>query len=194
MRTIRAQDASAVYPHPRAQLARLERLGFLHKIAMGYYVVVPQEFVGIEWRPALEAAAAGIATAAIGPRTAILMGVSAARMHNVLPRALGIAIVATPDDRRDIQLRDRDGVVHFVKRKTDLLDAELMTTELGACLVTTPEQTVLDLARRPKLGHAHDDAHAAINALLLRCDDPTLERLARQQRLGAALTRARAFT
>jgi hypothetical protein len=112
-------------------------------------------------------------------------------MHNVIPRALGIAIVAIPDDRRDITLRDRDGVVHFVQRHTDLLDAELMTTDLGQCLVTTAEQTVLDLAHRPDLGHAPNEAHAAIDALLPRCDDRALERLAGEQRFRAALTRIR---
>ena len=120
-----------------------------------------------------------------------LMGVSAARLHNVVPRALGIAIVAVAGDRRDIVLRDRDGLVHFVQRDTDVLDAELMTTNLGQCLVTTAEQTVLDLAHRPNLGHVVEEAHAAIVALLPRCSEETLERLAGQQRLRAALTRVR---
>jgi predicted transcriptional regulator of viral defense system len=191
MRTIRTRDAGAIYAHPRAQTARLERLGLLHKVAVGYYAVVPQDRVGTDWRPTIEAAAAGIATAAVGAGRAILMGISAARMHNVVPRALGIAIVAVPDDRRDVTLRDRNGIVHFVQRDTDTLDAELMVTDLGPCLVTTPEQTVLDLAHRPALGHAEADAQAAIAALLPRCDDQILERLAGQQRLRAALTRIR---
>jgi hypothetical protein len=160
-------------------------------VAVGYYVVVPQARIGTDWRPTIEATAAGIATAAVGAGRAVLMGVSAARLHNVIPRALGIAIVATPDDRRNVTLRDRDGLIHFVQRDTDLLDAELMTTDLGQCLVTTPEQTVLDLAHRPTLGHVADDAHTAIAALLPRCDQETLERLAREQRLRAALTRIR---
>src|SRR5450756_1762068 len=120
----------------RRRSDRLERLGLLHKVAVGYYVVVPQERIGTDWRPTIEATAAGVATAALGAGRAVLMGVSAARVHNVLPRALGIAIVAVPGDRRDIVLRDRDGLVHFVERDTDVLDAELMTTDLGQCLVT----------------------------------------------------------
>ncbi|HXC77720.1 MAG TPA: type IV toxin-antitoxin system AbiEi family antitoxin [Candidatus Acidoferrum sp.] len=191
MRTLRTSDASVVYAHPGTQMARLERLGLLHRVAVGYYVVVPQERIGTNWRPSIEATAAGVATAAVGAGRAVLMGVSAARMHNVIPRALGIAIVAVPDDRRDLTLRDRDGVIHFVQRDTDLLDAELMTSDLGQCLVTTPEQTVLDLAHRPNLGHAADQAHTAIAALLPRCDEDTLERLASEQRLRAALTRIR---
>jgi predicted transcriptional regulator of viral defense system len=172
-------------------MARLERLGLLHRVAVGYYVVVPQERIGTDWRPSIEATAAGIATAAVGAGRAVLMGVSAARMHNVIPRALGIAIVAVPDDRRDLTLRDRDGMIHFVRRDTDHIDAELMTTDLGQCLITTPEQTVLDLAHRPNLGHAADQAHTAIAALLPRCNEETLERLVREQRLRAALTRIR---
>ncbi len=191
MRTLRTADASAVYAHPGTQMARLERLGLLHRAAVGYYVVVPQERIGTDWRPSIEATAAGVATAAVGAGRAVLMGVSAARLHNVIPRALGIAIVAVPDDRRDLTLRDRDGMIHFVQRNIDLLDAELMTSDLGQCLVTTPEQTVLDLAHRPNLGHVAGDLHAAISALLPRCDEDTLERLAGEQRLRAALTRIR---
>lgn len=191
MRTVRTSAASAVYAHPGTQMARLERLGLLHRVAVGYYVVVPQERIGTDWRPSIEATAAGIATAAVGAGRAVLMGVSAARMHNVIPRALGIAIVAVPDDRRDLTLRDRDGMIHFVRRDTDHIDAELMTTDLGQCLITTPEQTVLDLAHRPNLGHAADQAHTAIAALLPRCNEETLERLVREQRLRAALTRIR---
>ena len=151
MRTVRTADGSRVYTHPGTQMVRLQRLGLLHKVAVGYYVVVPQEHVGTDWRPSIEATAAGVATAALRAGRPVLMGVSAARLHNVVPRALGMAIVAVPDDRRDIVLRDRDGLVHFVERNTDVLDAELMTTDLGQCLVTTPEQTVLDLAHRPNL-------------------------------------------
>ena len=191
MRTIRTRDAGSVYAHPRPQMARLERLGLLHRVAVGYYVVVPQDRIGTDWRPTIEATAAGIATAAVGAGHAVLMGLTAARMHNVVPRALGIAIVAVSDDRRDVALKDRDGVIHFVQRDTLTLDAELMTTDLGQCLVTTPEQTVLDLAHRPRLGHAEPEVIAAIAALLPRCDDRTLERLADRQRLRAALTRVR---
>jgi len=191
MRTVRTADAGAVYAHPGTQMVRLERLGLLHKVAVGYYVVVPQEHVGTGWRPTIEAAAAGVGTAAVGAGRAVLMGVSAARLHHVVPRVLGMAIVAVPDDRRDVVLRDRDGLVHFVQRNTDVMEAELMTTDLGPCLVTTAEQTVLDLAHRPNLGYVSAEARAAIAALLPLCDEGTLERIAGEQRLRAALTRVR---
>jgi hypothetical protein len=118
LRASRYPDGSPQKPRSTAQ------------VAVGYYVVVPQDRIGTDWRPSIEAAA-GIATAAVGAGNAALMGLSAARIHNAVPRALGIAIVAGPGDRRDITLRDRDGVVHFVQRDTDTLDAELITTDLG---------------------------------------------------------------
>jgi len=121
-------------------MARLESKGLLHKVAVGYYVVVPQDRVGTDWRPTIEAAAAGIATAAVGAERAVLMGLSAARLHHAIPRALSIGILAVPDDRRDLSLRDRDGTIHFVKRNTATLDAELMSTDLGPCLVTGPSK------------------------------------------------------
>jgi hypothetical protein len=113
-------------------------------------------------------------------------------MHRAIPRALAVALVAVPERRHPVQLRDRgDATVQFVQRDTTLLDAERLTTDLGGCLVTTVEQTVLDLARRPTLGHAEPDALAAIKTLMGRCDPERLAQLANEQRLGAALTRAR---
>jgi hypothetical protein len=69
-----------------------------------------------------------------------------------------------------------------------------MPTELGRVLVTTPEQTLLDLAHRPTLGRAEDQVDEAIRALLARAESDTLERIAATQRLRAALTRARERT
>lgn len=61
----------------------------LHKVAIGYYVVIPQDRIGTDWRPTVEAAA-------IGVDEIVLMGITAAPMHNVVPRALAVAIVAVP--------------------------------------------------------------------------------------------------
>jgi len=125
-----------------------------------------------------------------GLDNAVLMGVSAARLHGALPRALAVAVVAVPMQRAKVRLRDRDGSVVFVKRNVDRLDAERLPTELGPALVTTVEQTVLDLAHRPLLGGAGDDVPAAIRALLPRCDRHRLDELAVEQRLRAARDRA----
>jgi len=193
MRTFRAADAEIAYAHPAPQLRRLERLGTLHRLAHGYYTVVPQDQIRMDWMPALEAAAAGIAAARFRPARAPLMDVSAARMHGALPRALGTAIVAAPAQHEPIVLLDRPASVRFVKRDTTKLDVETVTTELGRALVTSIEQTVLDLARKPSLNVAEDQVPEAVRALLPRCDPEVLDDLAGRQRLRSALERARAL-
>lgn len=191
LRTLRPQDAKSIYAQPRGEMRRLEQRGVLHRLAHGYYVVVPQDQTGTRWMPTLETAAAGIATADFGPANSILMGVSAARLHGAIPRALGTAVVAVPAQRNAITLADRTATVQFVKRDTDRLDAERMNTELGPTLVTTPEQTVLDLARRPELGDAKDEVRDAVRTLIARADVDLLEELATAQRARATLRRAR---
>jgi hypothetical protein len=191
MRTFRAADAAVVYAHPAPQLRRLEQLGVLHRLAHGYYTVVPQDQIGTNWMPTLEAAAAGIAAARFHPDRAPLMGVSAARLHGALPRALAVAIVAAPAQHDPITLLDRPASVRFVKRDMTRVDVETVPTELGRALVTSIEQTVLDLARRPALNVAEDQIPDALRALLPRCEPEVLEELARRQRLRSALARAR---
>jgi hypothetical protein len=191
MRTFRAADAVVAYAYPAPQLRRLEHLGVLHRLAHGYYTVVPQDQIGTNWMPTLEAAAAGIAAARFHPDRAPLMGVSAARLYGALPRALAIAIVAAPVQHEPITLLDRQATVRFVKRDTARIDVETVTTELGRALVTSIEQTVLDLARRPPLNLAEDQIPDALRALLPRCEPEILDELARRQRLRSALARAR---
>jgi predicted transcriptional regulator of viral defense system len=193
MKTLRPRDAGDVYAHPRAEFARLTERGLLHRVADGYYVVVPQDMVGRTWTPALEAAAAGIATAIYGPDDVIVMGPSAARLHAAIPRALATATIAVPSQHREIALTDRPAVVTFIKRDTTRLDAERIDTPLGPTLVTTPEQTVLDLAHRPELGGVAVDIQAAVAALYPRCDQQRITALAQDQRLTASLRRAGAW-
>ena len=190
LRTIRARDAASTYAYPGPELARLADRGLLQRVANGYYIVVPQDMVGREWVPSPEAAAAGIASAIYGATHAVLMGISAARVRGVIPRALATAVVAVPGQHRPIRLKDSQSVVHFVKRDTDRLDAERIETRLGPALVTTPEQTVLDLAHRPELGDASDEVPAAVATLYQRSDHQRLKALAAEQRRTASLRRA----
>ncbi|OMC40023.1 hypothetical protein A5740_26035 [Mycobacterium sp. GA-1841] len=190
LKTIRPRHAAAVYQHPRAQLARLERNGVLHRLADGYYVVKPPEMAGRQWMPSLESASAGVAAAIFGFDNIAVMGVSAARLHGAIPRALATAIVAVPRQHRPIALSDRPATVRFVKRDITALDVERIESELGPVLVTTPEQTILDLAHRPSLGDNETDAPAAIAALYARSDRQRLGRLAVEQRRVASLRRA----
>ena len=187
---LRPIDAAAVYAHPRPQVARLAERGLVHQLAPGYYAVVPREFVGTQFRPTVEAAGYGVAAAAFGADRVALMGLSAARLHDALPRALAVAIVAVPTQRRMLRLADRAADVVFVRRDTDRLDVERMSTDLGSALVTGVEQTVLDLAHRPGLGGAAAEAERAAVALLPRCDLDLLVSLAAGQRLEAARRRA----
>ncbi|MGS2806149.1 type IV toxin-antitoxin system AbiEi family antitoxin domain-containing protein [Nocardia sp. MW-W600-9] len=187
LRTLRPQDLADIYAQPRPEIARLVDRGVLHRVAHGYYVIVPPDHIGGTWLPGLEAAAAGIASSIYGPSRAILMGVSAARMLGALPRALATAVVAVPRQHRPIALTDRAAQVRFVRRDTDALDAERAETPLGPVLVTTPEQTVLDLARRPELGNAEREVLPAIKTLYRRSDPARLEQLAREQHRIATL-------
>lgn len=66
--------------------------------------------------------------------------------------------------------------------------AGLMTTDLGPALVTTREQTVLDLAKRDP-GCADLDTQQAIAALLPTVDRDVLTRFAADQRMGATRRR-----
>lgn len=187
-RVLRPGDAAGVYAHPRSEFARLERSGVLHRVAAGYYAVVPDHLVGRHWLPELEAVALGVAVSGVGVDGAALMGLSAARVHGALPRAVAVAVVAVARHRRpNLALVDRDAEVLFVRRNVGRLDVQRQRTELAEGWVTTVEQTVLDLAARPGLGGAPEEAGAAARALLARADLGLLEDLAREQRRGAAL-------
>lgn len=188
---LRPIDAADVYALPRQEFKRLTDRGVLHRLATGYYAVVPAHSHDRAWQPTLEAAAYGIAAADYGPGGAVLMGLSAARLHGAIPRALAIAVVAVERNRPALSLVDRDARVRFARRDTGRLQAERMNTDMGTALVTTVEQTLLDLAHRPDLGDVPAEAYDAVRALWSRADTEELERIAAEQRLRAALRRAR---
>jgi predicted transcriptional regulator of viral defense system len=190
LRTLRPRDVT-VYAHPRPQMARLEDKGLLHRLADGFYAVVPQDRVGSNWMPTLEGAAAGIAAAEFGNGQYALMGMTAARVHHIVPRAIAFAAVAAPRRRETLKLTDRTANIHFLVRDIDAMQVEMLQTDMGGCLVTTPEQTVLDLAHLPRLGEMEAEVEAAIRALLPRCDPETLDQIAKDQRLGRARARVR---
>ncbi len=190
LRTVRARDVTT-YAQSHKELARLEARGLLHRIGGGFYTVVPQDRVGSSWMPTLEGAAAGIGAAEFGPGRYALMSLTAARLHRAIPRAISTAVVAAPRTRRTLQMVDRRAAVRFRARDIAALAAEMMETDLGGCLVTTPEQTVLDLAYRPNVGDLEDEATAAIRALLPRCDRDLMAEIAASQRLGRAFDRVR---
>lgn len=125
------------------------------------------------------------ATAIYGDRVPILMGLGAARHHHVIPRAIGVTLVALPVQHRPVNMLG--GRVVLVKRDVDGLEARTESGELGDMLVTTPEQTLVDLVARPGLGGLEDEAQAAAEALLPRVSrDRVRELAARQRKLAPA--------
>jgi predicted transcriptional regulator of viral defense system len=138
----------------------------------------------------VEAFALALAVADYGPEAVTLMGVSAARHHGAVPRAVAVAVVAVPRQRPP--LLTPFGEIVFAQRDTDRLATELTTTPLVTGPVTTVEQTLLDLADRPGLGGLRPrEVGEAITALALRSDWAEVLDLARRQRLHAAYVRGR---
>lgn len=186
-RTFRPADLSSHISNPSVQVARWVDQGRVHRLAPGYAMAIPDDR-DPSWRPSLETAAAAIGSAVFGVRDIALMGLSAARVHQALPRAVSTAVVAAPRQHRTVRLLDA-AEVRFVMRDVDALDVRLERLELGSVLVTTPAQTVIDLAARPSLGGAPYEAHEAALILLGQCDEAVLWSLARAQRARAPLER-----
>ena len=186
-RVLRPADTSLVYAHPRPEIKRLTDNGVITRVANGYYVLNPQNRLGDhQWRPPIEALALGIGQADYGRETVALMGVSAARHHGAVPRAMATAVVAIPKQRP--RLVTTVGNVVFVKRDAAKLDLERITTDLTTGWVTTIEQTMLDLAARPSLGgQPATEVREAIRALGPRADLDLLAELAGAQHRPAAL-------
>lgn len=188
--TARTADMSGLYSNPRAAIRRLSAARKVHRLARGYYCAVPLGVDKFAWKPTIEAAAGGIATSIYGERVPVVMGVTAARIHHAIPRALAIGEVAVPRQHRRIELTDRKGQIRFVKRNVVLLDAILMPTELGQVLVTTVEQTALDLARGDT---GRQDNVDTIRALIAMGSSQKMAKIAQRQRLVSALKRAEAL-
>jgi hypothetical protein len=107
--------------------------------------------------------------------------------------ALAVAVVAVPKQRPALTMSDREATIVLVRRDTARLDAERVTTDLGTALVTTVEQTLLDLAHRPDFGNFGGEAGEAVRAWWPRADQATLQTIAENQRLRTALVGARGW-
>lgn len=180
-----SDDSMPVQP----AFAQLVRQGLLHRIAAGYYALVPGGKIGQSWQPGLEAAAWGIAAADDGPRSVSLMGLSAAKAHGAIDFSPDVGVIATTRNRPPVRLTDRQATVSFVRRDPARLRIKRHTTELGQGWITTVEQTMLDLAAYPQLGGRPDDARAAVGGLIDKADPHVLASLATAQRRQGALDR-----
>lgn len=190
-KVVRPRDAADVYAHPRGEFERLLEQAVLRRISTGYYALAPMERLGDpRWRPELAAAALGVAQADYGRDAVALMGITAARRHGALPRAIGTAVVAVPKQRP--RLHTDLGEIVFVKRDVQRLDLARVETELTTGWMTTPEQTALDIAARPRLGGIDEaDAWQILRALARKIDWPLTEELARDQHRPGAFARVK---
>lgn len=191
LRVIRPRDAADLYRNPPLEFARLARAGLLLRVARGYYAIPPMEALGtVSWRPAAESVALGIAMVDYGKDRVALAGISAARVLDAVPRALAVGVVAAPTERHTINTLS--GPLSFWKRDTSDLATQRARTELATGWVTTPEQTILDMAYRPKLaGISPATTSEAMWALATRVDWEMVFDLSVRQRRRAAYTRAR---
>lgn len=139
---VRAADLDG-YANAHEVLADAAAAGRLHRVARGIYLPVPPR-EGTDWQPTVEASAAAVGVATMRTETP-LIGMSAARMHGALPRAVARAWVAAPRTHRPIAMSSGASVSFVVRRSP--LDVQRVPSELGPVLVTTVEQTILDLMR-----------------------------------------------
>lgn len=188
---LRPRDAADIYAHPRPEMARLVKNGAARRLATGYYLLVPSRHLGDDtWRPDLHAVGLGIGQTDYGQEGAALMGIGAARQFGAVPREIAVTFIAVPKQRPP--MTTEFGRIIFVRRDVTGLDLERIETEVTPGWVTTPEQTLLDLAARPTLGGLPAEAITeALRALWLRADANLLTELAAGQRKTAALRRAR---
>ena len=193
-RVIRPRDAAEIYARPRQEFRRLADRGLLWPAAHGYYVIVPPHAAGDHrWRPSIEPLALGIAVADYGSQATVLDALSAARRLGAIPRALGIATVTVPKQRRT--LATPVGTIVFHKRDVDTLETQRITTDLADGYVTTPEQTVLDLAAAAEVDRVGSDVVSeALESLAAQVDWARVEELARRQHRPGDYARARWVT
>lgn len=183
------RSASSVYAQPAAELARLARRGAAIKLARGFYAAVPVGKSADSWLPSLEATAAGIASAIYGVGNGAIWGLSAARVHGALPRALSVGYAMGPTQHGTVELIDRPGRVEFRCRDTQRLELEFFDTDLGPGLVTSIAQTILDLSSS-EFAAFDDPRSEAVRNLMAMVEPRELEVLSERVRGKAALARA----
>lgn len=190
LRTMRYADLAPQGTNVWRQLDRLVAGGAITRLVKGIYTAPPEGEDGRQWKPTLEIAGLAVATARVGNRNAVLMGLGAARFYAAIPRAIGVTTVAIPaaaPTRPPVEL-DHGGKLLMIPRDLDKLDTNLVNTELGEGLVTSEAQTMYDLMMRPKQGGMPDEAATAAQNLRAQTSPSRLEAVLRDfSRSNAAL-------
>ncbi len=177
MRTVRPVMLREVYANPEKELVRLQANGLVVRIAHGTYVAKPDTVAPDEtWKPPFEEAAMAYATAAYGDRVPVLVGLGAARHWHAVPRAIGVTVIAVPEQHRPVTLRTGGRIV-FTVRRAGNVDAVPAQVGLGTMLVARVEQTLVDLVLHPGLGGMPHEAEAAARVLAVRTDDLRFDRV-----------------
>jgi hypothetical protein len=101
---LRPIDAASVYARPRQEFLRLTERGCSIDSQPATTPSCRPIHNDRIWQPTLEAAAYGIAATDHGVAGAVLMGLSAARLHGAIPRALAVAVVAIDRNRPTVSL------------------------------------------------------------------------------------------
>jgi AbiEi antitoxin C-terminal domain len=180
-RVLRPRDLADLWTLPHKELVRLSEKGICEQIAHGYWLLRPLEAWGDDdWRPSLEALAASLAIADFGKDNVALIKLSAAQLLGAVPRARAAADVAVPIRRHPMQTIY--GPITFAKREVDQLDVQAVQTELGKFWITTPEQTIVDLARDVHSSARGSEAWTAVTTLRREADWDLVTELAGRQR------------
>lgn len=178
LRTVRPLMLRSLYANPEKELVRLNKAGLVTKIAPGAYTAKADNIpADVPWRPAFEHAAMAYATTQYGNRVPVLYGIGAARFHLAIPRAIAVTVIAVPQQHRPVTLTDGGNVI-FTTTDVDQLEAHFEQTTIGGFLVTTPEQTMIDLLARPDLGGMPNQALAAAAVLACSVDPDRVHQLA----------------
>ena len=189
LRTVRWEDVAVRVPNAARTLARLADKGALTRIARGVYVAPPDGADGRTWKPSPEAAALALGTARFGQRKVVLAGIGAARHWGAIPRALGETTLAVAARGRHPITLDTGSTVRFLHRDIGRLDATLEPTALGDALVTTPAQTLYDLAGGSPGTSQRSEAAEAVRNLIPRVTPTDVADIARRaERVPAAVT------
>ena len=101
----------------------------------------------------------------------------------------GWTCIASPGLISQVRVLQRFDPDVSVVRDTARLGAERIDTELGAVLVTTAEQTVLDLVKRPGRGDVEGEVWPTVEQLYQGCDQGILGEIADAQKMRTTFTR-----